>query len=134
MDVVGILGDTPVLNSLLCVSGHTDDACCHKCALNCGKRELLQNNYLSSNIGCLSAPLRRTSLRHLSTRAILFSESRLQDLGLRRKPTDLNNVFVQWREATCEKTASIPKTTEGILDVPPQFNPYTACQIAINIC
>lgn len=110
LDLVGILGDTPGLNALLDVTGHTGIAPCHRCSFDKQASDALTNEYLATH-GCWSRlATRRTSHRHRAVHLMSASAIVKRSVDVKTNPSNTNFTFRKLRDSIVGARCSIPKS------------------------
>lgn len=124
IDVVALLGDTPGLNALLDVVGHTGAACCHCCTCNSRTDNKLLNGYLASTAGWARGSYRQTVTRHRAVHYMNFMKE-LRGEYVVKLESD-GGELVMFLAAR----SKVPKTSEGLRVIPALFETHLAAIVA----
>ncbi len=130
LDLVGCLGDTPALNSVLDVLGHTAAACCHLCRFSRASSTFVGSRYSGSGTNSVLASYRRGFLEHAALHDCNATRETCRLLGVRANPDSAGLPLHLFRTAILQARSSVPVTVDGQALLPHRFDPYRGCFIA----
>lgn len=138
LDLVGVIGDTPALNEVLDVKGHTAIACCHLCRfrrlekeeieLGSGKTSisLWKPRYMGEDVHGGKAYASRSSLVHGALRKIEIDLRTSRRLGMKQ---EIFLPFLKYVKSFKDISNRIPLTSNALQVVPSCFDSYRSLLI-----
>ena len=130
LDLVGILGDTTGINSLLDVAGHMGIASCHRCSFDKRESSELHNPFLDHHGSWCRLSSRRTSHRHRAVRLLNPPAVLMRSVGLKREPSIEKFTLRELRDSILSIRANIPKIQSGQPVIPCSFDEFSSATVA----
>ncbi len=130
LDLVGVLGDTPALNEVLDVLGHTSNACCHLCRFVRHSATLVGSRYADTISYGLQTQSGRSFWVHRALRDCYAREETCRLLGLKDTTPTGSHPLHSLMRAFSEAQDRIPETSNGVRVVPGIIDPYRCSFVA----
>lgn len=132
LDIVACIGDTPAINEMLDVRGHTAIACCHLCRfrrnnlqvdLVLGKEEekLFKPRYMNTEVHGGKSFASRSLTAHTSLQAHELDQGTKKRLGIQLVSS---LPFSNYQREFKSIAQNIPLTSEGVSVIPSSFHCY----------
>lgn len=124
LDMVGCIGDTPAINEMLDIRGHTAIACCHLCrfrrlglqvdlVLGQNDENLFKPRYMGTDVHGGKAFASRSLVAHSALEAFQLDEGTKKRLGIQMIQ---NLPFYRYQKEFNQIAEKIPRTKEGTVE------------------
>ncbi len=113
LDLVGVVGDTPALNSTLDVLGHTAAACCHLCRYVRGSSSLIGSRYANAGYHGFHSAFSRSFFQQTAVQDCAAASDTCRLLGVKKGKTSADLVLHKLRAALHTSRSNIPTTCGG---------------------
>ncbi len=130
LDLVGVLGDTPALNEVLDVLGHTSTFCCHLCRFSRGSSTILGARYAGLSPCAAQTASRRGFYQHTAVRDCKANDEACRMLGIRPASHSSKLPLHAIRLAMEQCRSMTPCLADGTPLLPCILDPYRACLVA----
>ncbi len=130
LDMIGVLGDTPALNSVLDVLGHTALACCHLCRFIKGSATITGSKFSAISMSGSHSASCRGLFQHTAVLDSGVTKDTARLLGIKTNVDQVDLVLHQLQAARFAARARIHSTEHGVPVVPFHLDPYRACFVA----
>lgn len=125
LDCVGMLGDTPGINGMLDVLGHSHQACCHLCSYFSKSDSPLINGYVRRDGTSARTYARRTIWRQNAVRSMNVPDEISTILGVEINPSQLQLVLHHWQSELIRIRSKIPRTDANVPVLSSYFDPFS---------
>ncbi len=130
IDLVGLVGDTPALNSALDVLGHTANACCHLCRFMRHSSFEIGSKYCTKGGNGAESAFRRGYFQHAAVHDSAAQRETCRLLGIRHNPNFADLPFHAFSHSMANMKTTIPTVSNGVPLIPYNFDPYKASFVA----
>ncbi len=130
LDLVGFIGDTPAINSVLDVLGYTSSSCCHLCKMMRRSNSIVGSRYARRDYHAFSSSVCRGMYQHTAVRDCGANPENLRLLGISAKVRQNHLPIHDLQVRMMQIRNQIPTTKGGTPIISGFLDPYRACLIA----
>lgn len=131
LHLIGFLGDTPGLNAVLDVGGHSANSFCHRCRIQKQTDQIFGNQF-SADVSWFDTSQRRTACKQIAVRDMKVPDAMLRALGMKVAMSEVQNELYLWCDEFYRARGDVPKTNQNVSVVHCAFDPFAGSFISPN--